>query len=363
MAEQLKIPPALYDFTLFHECAISDYKNSSDRKKIKGDGSLIKCMKWDAKGIVSKTYDAGGKTKFGVTENPAWTEFIDNMKKKYSKNVDTMGEKEWLEVVDWFWNGKGKGSGACGYCANYACAFLLFNAIWLGFTGCNSLLNTLKKNADKKDYKYISSGTIYKKIADSTNAYTDSMVAYSYMKKAYESYLYNSSAPGKNNHVNRMGWLKRVAFEYTPYGLYVQPVIDLYKNMGLTKSSTLEQWSAASIKAAQSNNKYFVKIFDWGVTPEQVANMASVPYEPSSFDGSGSSSGFSSGSYGGCGGVYQLGNYSNAPDAQIIPQQTQNRDEVLQTLINGSYTPDAVKKCEELITVEKKKNVKTKSET
>ena len=53
-----------------------------------------------------------------------------------------------------------------------------------------------------------------------------------------------------------------------------------------------------------------------------------------------------------------MGDYTNAPDMEIVPQQTQNREDVLNTLMGGSYTPDAVKKCEELITVEKKKGVK-----
>lgn len=70
-----------------------------------------------------------------------------------------------------------------------------------------------------------------------------------------------------------------------------------------------------------------------------------------------------SGSYGGCGGVYQLGNYSNAPDVQIVNQQAKNREEVLNTLLGGSYTPEQVKKCDELITSDKKKNVKIKSES
>ena len=76
-----------------------------------------------------------------------------------------------------------------------------------------------------------------------------------------------------------------------------------------------------------------------------------------------SSTTYSSGAYGGCGAVSQLGNYSNAPDVQIIHQQTQSRDEVLNTLVGGSYTPNDVKKCSELTSADKKKSVKTKSES
>lgn len=76
------------------------------------------------------------------------------------------------------------------------------------------------------------------------------------------------------------------------------------------------------------------------------------------------STGTSSGVYGGCSGVSQLGNYSNSPDTQKSNQQTQShREDVLNTLVGGSYSPKQVKKCEELITSDKKKNVKIKSES
>ena len=58
------------------------------------------------------------------------------------------------------------------------------------------------------------------------------------------------------------------------------------------------------------------------------------------------------------GGVYQLGNYTNAPDMEIISQQTQNREDVLNTLVKGSYMPNDIKKCSELITSDKKKGNK-----
>ena len=70
----------------------------------------------------------------------------------------------------------------------------------------------------------------------------------------------------------------------------------------------------------------------------------------------------SGGAYGGCSGVYQLGNYSNTPNMVIKKQQTKNREDVLNTLISNSYTPDQVKKCSELISADKKKEIKTKSE-
>ena len=78
--------------------------------------------------------------------------------------------------------------------------------------------------------------------------------------------------------------------------------------------------------------------------------------------GSGSSNNYSGGAYGGCSGVYQLGNYSNTSNMAIKPQQTKNREEVLNTLVSNSCVPDQVKKCSELISADKKKGIKTKSE-
>jgi hypothetical protein len=78
--------------------------------------------------------------------------------------------------------------------------------------------------------------------------------------------------------------------------------------------------------------------------------------------GSSSKSTSTSGSYGGCGSVTQLGSYTNVPVEQSIQKQSQNREDVLNTLVNGSHTPNNIKKCNELTSAEKKKNIKTKSE-
>ena len=67
-------------------------------------------------------------------------------------------------------------------------------------------------------------------------------------------------------------------------------------------------------------------------------------------------------SYGSCGSVSNLGNYTNVPESKTTPQQYKNREDVLNTLIKGSPAPNNVKKCSELISSDKKKGVKTKSE-
>lgn len=66
-------------------------------------------------------------------------------------------------------------------------------------------------------------------------------------------------------------------------------------------------------------------------------------------------------SYGGYGNIQQLGNYTNVTSMETIEQLYKNRENVLNVLIKGSYMPDSIIKCDELISPEKIKN-KTKSE-
>jgi phage I-like protein len=100
---------------------------------------------------------------------------------------------------------------------------------------------------------------------------------------------------------------------------------------------------------------------DWGASPESIEKITNNTYDYVSavelYD-TNSSNGFSSGAYGGCGEVSQLGSYTNSPSAQTIQQITQNRESVLNTLINGSQMKDNIARCAELITVDKKKGIK-----
>lgn len=364
MAERLQIPPALYDYVLFYECAPKDWTNVNNKLKVKGDGGLMNSIKWDI-GYSYHPNDTGGNTKFGITEN-TWKNFVESYPNKgYNSNLNSIRKNSWMDVVQWFWDTYSYASSA----ANYACAMLLFQMAWGGYSGAETLIKNLKAKSDKKDYNYLAKGSSYKRIADATNAFTDPMVAFNIMRNSLLSHYYNISRPdyvnkkgvGKNMDF-RVGWFNRAALPFTVYGLYACTSTS-GKSLKLNYSSTIPQWEDAISRHLQNGAKGMVKIFDWGLTPEQIANMEPIPYDPSSFDASSSSSGYTGGSYIGCGGVYQLGNYSNAPDMNIVPQQTQNREEVLNTLLSGSYTPDAVKKCDELIEVEKKKNKKTKSES
>ena len=354
--------PALYDFVLYFECASKDWIQGAKKTSITGDGSLVDLINWDS------TYsydpdDAGGKTLFGVTEK-SWKEFVKSHPEKgYSNDLNTMGKEGWFDQINWYWNEKS----SSGKCANYACGFLMFQMVWVGFSSKSQdkLLSTLKKNADIKNYPFITSGSKYRKIADATHAYTDPMIAYDYMRKANAAYYYNISTPDKTNKKYRVGWLNRSALSYTPYGLYV-PTGGGGETLGLKYSSTLNDWETKAIQLSQGNSNGFVKIMDWGATPESIEKITSSKYDYTSATESYSSKSLtssSSGAYGGCGGVYQLGNYTNAPEIQIIHQQNQSREDVLNTLINGSYTPNDVKKCVELISAEKKKNKRTKSES
>lgn len=352
--KKLAIPPALYDYVLYYECASKDWSNYSQKKKISGDGSLLNAINWNS------TYsyhpaDSGGKTLFGITES-TWKNFVKKFPNKgFNSDLNTMGQKGFLAVVQWFWDSYSYAE----LCANYACAMALFQMAWGGFAKLKDLAKTIKENADKKDYPFITNGSNYKKIADATNAYSDPMVAYNIIRKAKSTYLYNISGPTNKNKVFRIGWMTRNVVCFTPYGLYINTGF-APKNEGMRYESTVDEWESAVTKWVSENKSGYPKIMDWGATPESIANMTSSSYNFSFGSGSSSSSysGASGGSYSGCGGVYQLGNYSNIPDAQIVPKQTQNREEVLNTLVSGSYTPNDIKKSEELISVEKKKNKK-----
>lgn len=356
----LEPTPALYDYVLYYECASKDWKKGAKKTSIKGDGSLMELINWNS------TYsydpdDAGGKTLFGVTEN-AWKAYVKkHPNKNYSPNLNTMGRKGWMDVMYYYWNDYSYGSKS----ANYACAFSLFQMAWGGFSSTNlkKLLNTLKGNADIKNYAFKENGGIYEKIADATHAYNDPMIAYDYIRKANSTYLYNISTPDRSNKKYRCGWLTRNTLSFTPYGLFVPTGVS-YQNANLKYESPLSKWEEVAIKWSTENISGYVKIMDWGASPESIEKISNSTYDSASesYDNN-SSNGSSSNTYGGCGGVYQLGNYTNAPEMQIIYQQNQSREEILNTLISGSYTPNNVKPCVELISAEKKKNKKTKSES
>jgi hypothetical protein len=372
-AEKLTIPAAIYDYVLYYECAQKDWLDFRKRSQVKGDGSLMNAIKWDVTFSIHPN-DTGGATKFGIIAT-TWESFVKgNPGKGYNKDLNSMNRQGWIDVVGWFWNSYSYASSA----ANYACACLLFQMSWGGFSKASKLADALKSSADKTDYKFISSSNSYRRIADATHAYTDPMKAFSIMRNSILSYYFNISTPtyinsiGKKNDVYRVGWFNRVAIPFTLYGLYVDVTLNGGKGLGLKYESTIADWDAAISQHMQNGAKGIIKLLDWGVDPASMEQMmadagSSYGYFASGSDASSgsyiyNSSGSGGGSYGGCGGVYNLGDYSNAPDAQIVYQQTQNRDEVLSTLVGGSYTPDQVKKCPELITSDKKKNEKAKSE-
>lgn len=57
----------------------------------------------------------------------------------------------------------------------------------------------------------------------------------------------------------------------------------------------------------------------------------------------------------------QMGNYTNNPESQSS-QVNKKREEVLNTLLKGSYSPNSIIPCSELISPEKRKGIKLKSE-
>ena len=354
MAEKtpLPVPPVLYDYLLYYECAPTDWLDFRKRSQIKGDGSLMNYIDWNCQPSFDPD-DKGGPTKCGVTE-ATWRSFS-------TKPLAQMNQADWQGFVKSLWENPTNGAGA--HAANFACGLLLFQAAWGGFSGGETCLRKLKETADIKDYPYVSKGYIYKKIADATHAFTDPMVAFNILRNAVLTHYYNCSTPDKTNRKYRMGWFNRVAIPFTPYGFYLSLGPD-GKYLGLKYESTIAEWDAKVMAYIQNGAQRLIKIFDWGLDPESISELiANIPYD-SSTSGYGYSNGggYSGGSYSGCGGVSQLGNYSNAPDANIVPQQTQDRNAVLNTLIGGSYLSNDVKKCDELITTDKKKTKKIKSE-
>lgn len=357
----LEPTPALYDFVLYFECANKDWIKGADKTKISGDGSLVDLINWNSTYSYDPN-DAGGKTLFGVTEN-SWKTFVEKYPNKgYSSDLNSMGKQGWFDQINWYWNEKS----SAGLCANYACGFLMFQMVWLGFNSNsqNNLLNTLKSNADIKDYPFITNGNTYRKIADATHAYTDPMVAYDYMRKSNAAYYYNISTPDKSNNKYRIGWLNRSALSYTPYGLYV-PIIG-GENVGLKYSSTLDEWETKAIELAKSNARGYVKIMDWGADIESIEKITSNVYDYTSAIESYSnkpSNNSLNGGYNGYGNTYQLGKYTNTTDTSAgtnsIERLKKNREDVLNTLIQYSkISPNYIKKCVELISPEKNKNAK-----
>jgi hypothetical protein len=239
---------------------------------------------------------------------------------------------------------------------------------WGGFSKNNliKLLNTLKSNADKKDYPFVNKGGYYSQIADATHAYTDPMIAYDYIRKAKSTYLYNISTPDKTNSKFRCGWLTRNTLSFTPYGLYICKFSYKNSGKGLQYSSTLNQWETAAVEMAKENKSGYIKIFDWGASPESIEKIAAnntFDYT-SSADAYGTSNNTSSiggGAYSGVGGVSNLGSYTNS-SSYPHNSQPESKESILNTLVSGSPTPNDIKKCSELLTTDKKKGIKLKSE-
>jgi hypothetical protein len=361
MAEEKKLefPVALYDYVLFYECGMPEWADKNAKFNIKGDGKLVEAINWNAGSYVNKN-DRGGETLFGVTKK-TWSDFAKlnmNAGKGYTSDLSSMGQKGWFDIVDYYWNAYGSANRA----SNYACACVIFQMAWGGFGKecAATCLKCLKENADIKDYNFHKGGNIFRKIADATHAYTDSSKSFIILRSAIMSHYYNLSGTDPTQAGFRMGWLKRVSIPFAPDGLYAS-TIEPGPDWGLTYNSTLADWDNTINlnKDRTDKQRRMIKILDWGISPESVATLSAEMYN-SLAAYTPSSSVTNSGLYGASGGITSLGNYSNFQSVDIINQQTQNKDEILNTLINGAYTQ--VKPCTELITPDKKKGVKIKRE-
>jgi hypothetical protein len=367
---KLSIPPGFYDYILYCECASSNWQNNKrpSADNFDGSGKSVGLVNWNSTSYTAK-YDAGGATKAGVTQY-TWDN-LRNSPKQYpafskfkNMSIDALSKEAWLEVLNYFWS-----SSHAGDCANHACACILCQTKWGGFNMLETLLAELKKNSDIPDYPFEGGG--YKGIADATNAYTDPMKAYVVIRKIVLGYLISISDPNshnekhQNNYHNRMGWYNRFALAFAMQGLYID--VGLYGVGNLSPAITRDTTSIDTIidsvtKHYQNGGRGLQQVLDWGISPEELEEkIASGEYDFIHEDSGGSgsySSQYSGGSYSGCNSISQLGNYSDAPDAIVVHQQVQSREEVLNTLMSGSYEASSVKKCDELITTDKKKRKK-----
>ena len=126
-------------------------------------------------------------------------------------------------------------------------------------------------------------------------------------------------------------------------------------------------WRVLTISASFLPSGY-VKIFDWGASPESIEKMVTNnAFDYTSFaDTSGASNNTSSsgGAYSGVSSVSNLGSYTSSSSSSSYPHnsQSESRENILNTLVSGSPTPNDIKKCSELLTTDKKKGIKLKSE-
>ena len=271
----LQIPTAIYDYLLYYECANKDWKNKNAKHQIgdKPAGFLIDSVNWFT---TSSTHvgDSGGATKCGIT-HVTWKSFYNKYSKKYGlicgPHIDKMDKKGWMSYIQNSWN-----SGP-GYAANVACAIVIFQCKWGGWSEVGDCLTKVRQNADIESYVFTDSGDNYKKLADATNAYSNPMKAYKIIRDEHIKYLYDISAPGKKNAQFRTGWMRREVPTFQNDGLYVEPGLNEFRN---TNNFTIEQWENLCLQLKGQHPKY-VKIYNWE-TPLDDSSVSADTYDISS---------------------------------------------------------------------------------
>lgn len=261
MANLLKIPNSIYDYLLFYECADKDWKSGTNKLEMAkySPGSLIERVDWGNKGG-TLAGDSGGLTKCGITHK-TWSNWYNKNGKRYGLNdgadVRNMSKKGWLSFIQDGWN-------IIGTSANVACAIVLFQGRWGGWSNVGNCLTALKSKADIKDYEFKNSGDVYSKIADATHAFKNPMDAYQIIRNCHQQYLFDISEPGKKNAKFRVGWMRREVAPFQNDGLYIEPGIGELIRKSNT-SLSLPQWKALC-EQIKGKDKY-VKLCSWDNMP------------------------------------------------------------------------------------------------
>lgn len=247
----ISIPDRFYDYVLYYECGNNEKSNKSLWDKIGsiGAGGLLQGVKWNATG--NDVHDGAGVTRFGVTPVA-----IDAYK-KWSKNKSYKlnSANAWVQMVNYFWK-----QSCADQAANVACAVIMCQGKWGGWSGLSNVCKQLKAKATDKEAASKINGTGYSDIAKLTHCFENPMDAFIILRNCRVAYLRScKNAPRFAN-----GWMRREFFAMQSDGLYCEPGSAKFTKYGSTPIANMEK-VAEQLKADRSSG--YVKLMSWDGTP------------------------------------------------------------------------------------------------